>query len=94
MSNGCGCERGLLRYVKPPYARKYYVAYVVHDDAYERGGTEAERKRADIELFSNMQKVSRTATDKPVTLAWFTLIALLYYVSIRIFGRFYFSYHK
>ena len=94
MSNGCGCERGLLRYVKPPYARKDYVACVIHDDAYERGGTEAERKSADIALFNNMQKISRTATDKPVTLAWFTLIALLYYVSIRIFGRFYFTYHK
>lgn len=92
MSNGCGCERGILRYIKPPYAQRYYVPCVIHDDAYERGGGRAERKEADIDLFNNMQRVSSTCSRKPFTLAWFTLIALLYYVSIRIFGRFYFNY--
>lgn len=94
MSNGCGCERGVLRYIKPPYARRYYVPCVMHDDAYERGGSDAERKQADIALFNNMQKVSRSLTRKPFTLAWLTFIALLYYVSVRLFGRFYFNYQK
>lgn len=94
MSNGCGCERGLLRYIKPPYAKRYYVPCVIHDDAYERGGDESARKEADITLFHNMQRVSRSHSRMPLTLVWFTLIALLYYASVRLFGRFYFTYHE
>ncbi len=94
MSNGCGCERGLLRYIKPPYAKRYYVPCVMHDDAYDRGGGESERKSADIDLFDNMLKLSRIHDrSKPFKRTWHTLIALLYYVTIRLFGRFYFNYN-
>lgn len=39
-----------------------------------------------------MLKVSQKDCSNPYALTWFTLIALLYYVSVRIFGRFYFNY--
>lgn len=92
MSNGCGCERGWFKYIKPPYARKYYLPCVLHDTAYEKGGGDQQRKEADMALFANMQKVSRRHNNNPFALAWFTLIALLYYVSVRLFGRYYFNY--
>lgn len=60
----------------------------------ERGGSECERKEADIALFGNMQRVSRSHSRMPFTLVLFTLIALLYYASVRLFGRFYFTYHE
>lgn len=92
MSNGCGCERGVLKYIKPPYARRYYVPCVLHDNAYDKGGTEHDRKAADLNLFANMRKVAAKHSHNPYNLTWHTLIALLYYTSIRIFGRFYFNY--
>lgn len=94
MSNGCGCEKGLLKYLKPPYAKDFYVPCCMHDDDYDRGGSEAERKEADKNLFLRMLKLVLSKTGNPWKIVWFVMIALLYYVSIRIFGRFYFNYKK
>lgn len=92
MSKGCGCSKGVLRFIKPPYAKKYYAACVLHDNEYDKGGGEEQRKEADTNLFLNMQKVSSRQSRNPYALTWFTLIALLYYISTRLFGRYYFNY--
>lgn len=92
MSNGCGCAKGMLKYIKPPYAKKYYAACVLHDNEYDKGGGEDQRKEADTNLFLNMQKISSRQSRNPYALTWFTLIALLYYISTRLFGRYYFNY--
>lgn len=92
MSNGCGCASGVLKYVKPPYAKKYLSACMVHDDDYDKGGRETDRKEADCKLFTNMQKLSMRNSNNPYALTWYTLIALLYYISVRVFGRHYFNY--
>lgn len=92
MSNGCGCERGVLKYVKPPYAKKFLAACMVHDDDYDKGGTDADRKEADRDLFVNMEKLTMRNSNNPYSIVWFTLIALLYYMSVRLFGRYYFNY--
>lgn len=94
MSNGCGCSKGLLKYIKPPYATMYYAACVLHDNEYDKGGGEEQRKEADRHLFVNMQKVSSKQSRNPWALTWFTLIALLYYISTRLFGRYYFNYNN
>ena len=61
MSNGCGCERGLFRWVKPPYAEKFRAACELHDDYYEWGYLS--RKKCDEVLFMNMvRKVNETET--------------------------------
>ena len=91
-SYGCGCATGLLKYIKPPYAKRYYVPCFLHDNEYDKGGDECNRKVVDRQLFNNMQKVSRQLSNEPFTLTWFTLIALLYYVSVRLFGRFFYKY--
>ena len=80
MSKGCGCQKGVLKYIKPPY--------------YDIGGDGEKRREADKMLFLRMLKVSQKDCSNPYALTWFTLIALLYYVSVRIFGRFYFNYKK
>ena len=94
MSNGCGCSKGLLKYFKPPYAKTFYVPCCMHDDDYDKGGNEQDRKAADRCLFSRMTNLSLRQHTNPWKIVWLVLIALLYYISIRIFGRFYFNYNK
>ena len=65
MSNGCGCAKGLLKYIKPPYAKKYYAACVLHDNEYDKGGGEEQRKEADTNLFLNMQYAENIKSSEP-----------------------------
>lgn len=58
MSNGCGCEKGVLKFIKPPYARKFYIPCCMHDDDYDEGGDKSDRKEADRMLFFRMMKKS------------------------------------
>lgn len=91
---GCGCQTGLFKYFKPPYAHKFDLPCVIHDDAYDIGGTEEIRKNADRLLYIRMLEIIARESPSPWKMTWFTLIALLYYTSVRIFGRFYFNYKK
>ena len=94
MSNGCGCSKGVLRFIKPPYAKKFVLPCELHDNDYAIGGAGEKSREEDKILFLRMLKVSQKDCSNPYALTWFTLIALLYYVSVRIFGRFYFNYKK
>lgn len=89
MSNGCGCQTGILRWFKPPYHKKFYVPCCIHDDDYDLGGN---RRDADRRLFRNCLKVIWTEETNPWSMTWMTLIAFSYYLCVRIFGRFYFNY--
>lgn len=92
MSKGCGCQSGVLKWLKPPYAEKFKLPCIIHDDAYDIGGTERVRKSADKLLFMRIVEIVSREYPSPWRFVWFTLIALLYYISVRIFGRFYFNY--
>ena len=92
MSKGCGCESGLFKYIKPPLAKMFYAACCVHDDAYDKGGTSAARKNADVELFINICRIISKQQCGVFRLFYYVCIAVLYYVSVRIFGRYYFNY--
>lgn len=92
MSNGCGCEKGILKYIKPPYSKLFYAACCVHDDDYDKGGDKKSRHQADTRLYYNMLK---TITKQDCCVwkgAVLTMVALVYYISVRIFGRAYFNY--
>ena len=94
MSKGCGWQSGIFKWLKPPYAKKFYVPCVLHDDDYDRGGTEGMRLLADRNLYWGMMRLVSGEEDlTPWGNTWYTLIALLYYVSVRIFGRFYYNYN-
>lgn len=93
MSKGCGCERGLLRYIKPPFAKMFYVACCIHDDDYDRGGNKQSRKSADVSLFRNMCIIISRKEYSPWRASGLSFVALVYYVSVRLFGRFYFNYN-
>ena len=90
MSNGCGCQSGILKFFKPPYAKKFYIPCCIHDDDYDRGGN---RKEADQRLFRGCLKIILKEETNPWKISWLTLISLFYYIAVRIFGRFYFNYH-
>jgi hypothetical protein len=92
MSKGCGCQTGIFKWLKPPYAKKFYVPCVMHDDDYDKGGTEKERKAADITLYFNILRLIVREPTNPLEKTWMFLIALFYYMSVRVFGRFYFNY--
>lgn len=92
MSRGCGCESGILRYVKPPFSKLFYVACCIHDDDYDRGGSDKDRKTADISLYRNMCKIIERMRCGPWRAFFYTFIALLYYASVRLCGRFYFRF--
>lgn len=92
MSKGCGCERGLLRYIKPPFAKLFYVSCCIHDDDYDRGGNRHNRKSADVSLYRNMGKIISAKDCSPWKSFCYTSVALAYYSCVRLFGRFYFNY--
>lgn len=94
MSNGCGCETGILKYIKPPYAKMFYVPCCIHDDDYDRGGTEYMRKCADYSLYIRMKALIDKGEWNYIKQKWLKLWAWIYYKSVRIFGRFYFNYIK
>lgn len=93
MSNGCGCEKGLLKYIRPPYSKLFYAACCIHDDDYDRGGDTSSRLKADIRLYGNMLRTIANTDYKVWQMFGLTLITLLYYISVRIFGNTYFN-HK
>lgn len=88
MSNGCGCQTGILRFIKPPYAKKFYVPCCIHDDDYDRGG---DRKEADKCLFLGCMKTILKEETNPWKIFWLSFVSLSYYIAVRIFGRFYFN---
>lgn len=92
MSNGCGCENGILKYLKPPYAKKFYVPCCMHDDEYDIGGTCKQRKLADRNLFCRCVKVVFQEESNPWKMMWLFHIILFYYVVVRLFGWNYFNY--
>lgn len=95
MSNGCGCSKGMFKYIKPPYARKFYVACCMHDDDYERGGGKVERFCSDRNLYYRMLAIiERENLKQPWKITWMTVVAYAYYVSVRLFGWHYFNYKQ
>lgn len=89
MSNGCGCQTGILRFIKPPYAKKFYIPCCMHDDDYDRGGN---RREADRSLFLGCMKTILKEETNPWKIFWLSFVSLSYYIAVRIFGRFYFNY--
>jgi hypothetical protein len=67
----------------------------MHDDAYDRGGSEKDRRMADINLFEGMMKKSlQEGGCAPFRIVWMTFIAILYYINVRAFGWNYFNFKK
>nr|DAL02907.1 MAG TPA: Group XII secretory phospholipase A2 precursor (PLA2G12) [Caudoviricetes sp.] len=93
MSNGCGCQTGLFRYIKPPYARMFHLPCCIHDDAYEIGGDKHSRRMADRELFRRCTVVVCRNEHNPWRMMWLFTIAMTYYIAVRIFGFIYFKFN-
>lgn len=94
MSNGCGCSKGLFKYFKPPYAKLFYTACVVHDDDYDRGGKAFDRWVADVGLFRRMVAIVVREKYSPWQVFWLVLVAVMYYAGVRLFGWHYFNFKK
>lgn len=92
MSNGCGCESGLLKYIKPPYSKLFYVACCIHDNKYDIGGDKTDRSKADAELFRDMLIIITKGGYNVWKSFYLVTIALIYYISVRLFGKQHFSY--
>lgn len=94
-SNGCGAMSGWLAWIKPPHHKFFRSACVLHDELYLLGGSEEDRKKADIRLYRDMVKHSLDHYDgrgKVRSQAWFLTLCYLYYIAVRLFGRGQFNY--
>lgn len=89
--NGCGCASGWLKWIKPPYANLFRDCCIKHDDLYNEGGDNEMRKAADRQLFRAM--VCTALFYRPIKTLWLTFIALVYYWSVRLFGKKFFNFH-
>ena len=69
-----------------PYKRKFDVAACAHDRAYDVGGDDNDRKKADKAFFNDMLPI---CTD-----GWQLLWAAFYYCMVRAFGWMFFRYIK
>jgi len=92
-TNGCGACSGWLSWIRPPHHRFFYKQCVLHDELYNKGGTEEDRKRADMRLFNDMVRHSISYFgDRISAQMWFLILAYLYYKAVRIFGHSQFNY--
>lgn len=92
MSNGCGCQSGLLKFIRPPYANKFYVPCCMHDDDYDHGGDKYSRLFADKMLFYRMMKIIIKEDITPCRTLWLVLVAYGYYIAVRLIGWHYYKY--
>lgn len=91
MSKGCGCQSGISRWFKPPYAKLFYAACCIHDDDYDCGGSESDRKAADVHLFRNCLHRILLCQFSPSKTAHLVIIALAYYAAVKLMGSHYLS---
>lgn len=95
-TNGCGACSGFLAWIRPPHHRFFVKECTLHDELYNFGGSEDDRRKADIRLFQDMV---RRSTDyfqgrKAGSQLWFITLAYLYYKAVRLFGGWQFNYHE
>ncbi len=86
--NGCGAKGGWFR---PPQWHSEATCDA-HDVAYDIGGTEQDRRRADRELLNGMKRDASTRPwwQRP----WYALQAWTYYRAVRWCGRPHFRYRS
>lgn len=93
-TNGCGACSGFLRWLRPPHHEFFQQECLLHDELYNMGGTEADRRKADYSLFWDM--VQRSCDyfkgRKAGSQTWFIILAYAYYKAVRIFGKSQFNY--
>jgi len=90
----CGAMDGWLSWLKPPHHEFFRTACILHDELYLLGGSEDDRKRADIRLYQDMVRHSLEyfRGRKVCSQAWFLTLAFGYYVAVRLFGKGQFNY--
>lgn len=85
---------GWLSWIRPPHHEFFKAACVLHDELYLLGGSEADRKRADIRLYQDMvaHSVAYFKGRKVGAQVWFICLAYIYYKAVRWFGKSQFNY--
>lgn len=92
-TNGCGACSGWLAWIKPPHHRFFEKECILHDELYNLGGTEEDRKKADKRLFDKMvEHAISSFKDSESSMWWFITLAYCYYKAVRVFGKGQFNY--
>lgn len=89
LSNGCGGKSGLI----PVPEFIFHASCDKHDVLYTIGGIEADRKKADDTFYKYMQ-LDIVNEDSRLKRIYYSVWAYVYYKSVRLFGKKYFSYGK
>ncbi len=86
ITNGCGNKKGVIR--APSFI--FLASCNHHDFNYKLGYREKDRKRADEQFYAAMKvDFKRYSGYKRV---WFKIWALMYFISVRSFGSWFFNY--
>ena len=94
MNKGCGCQTGILKHIKPPYADLFHLPCCIHDDDYDIGGDAAARRTADRNLFRRCVKIVNRSEMNPWRVMWLVHVAMLYYIAVRVLGFMFFKFDK
>jgi len=89
ITNGCGGKGG---FINPPEFL-FHASCNHHDFYYWRGGTEADRKKADDTFYKYMQ-MDIANENSMIKRIYYEMLAYSYYKAVRIFGKKYFRYGK
>jgi len=87
--NGCGGKSGVI----PVPEFLFHASCNHHDFYYWIGGTEEDRKKADLAFYKYM-KLDIVNEDSRFKRMYYSAWAYTYYKAVRVFGRKYFSYGK
>ena len=95
---GCGADRAAFDYVPDSFwfgSVSFKAACCIHDDRYDRGGSEADKIKADRELLMNLIVIADDTMEK-----WYIPTALIrrramtYYDAVMRAGKKSFNYHN
>lgn len=85
-SNGLGVGPKWLKSFLP-YRILFHIPAIIHDDNYDvKGGTWVTRAHADTIFLHDMLEVSTNIEER--------LIAIIYYILVRIFGWMFYRYNR
>ncbi len=95
-NRSCGACSGWISWIRPPHYNFFEEECKIHDALYDIGGDRSDRLMADQTLFRQMvrRSVGYFEEKSVLSLWWFVTLAYLYYLAVRILGRYRFKYLK
>lgn len=92
-TNGCGANSGVFKNFKPPYHLFFKASCNLHDEGYNKGGTERDRWYADNRFWLAMRLDIYKSVKNPFLRQYYFMWCRIYYIAVRLFGKKQFNYN-